>query len=128
MSTLVENKWNPISLKGGKIASPVNITSHVVSSSWYNKVVNNDGSRLQRLKNFYDADKCSVEISRALDIIAEDISASNAADVDLRHFFMDYGDNKTNKTTIDLIDDALKLWERRTEMDVEFYEIGRAHV
>jgi hypothetical protein len=122
MSTLVENKWNPITLKGGKIDSPVNITSHVVSSSWYNKVINNDGSRLQRLKNFYDADKCSVEISRALDIIAEDISASNAADVDLRHFFIDYGDKKTKKTTISLVDDALKMWEHRTAMDVEFYD------
>jgi hypothetical protein len=118
---LIESKWNPVSLGNGNKKQPYQINSYTVSSNWYNKIVQNDGTRLNRLRNYYDADKCNIEISRALDILAEDISSSNADDED--QFYIHYEDeDKVKKTTIRLMGDALKLWETRTEMDMEFFE------
>lgn len=116
---IVESKWNPVSL--GSARQPYTINSYTQSSSWYNKVINNDGSRMNRLKNYYDADKCSIEISRALDIIAEDISSSNADDEDQFYIHYKYED-KVKKSTIRLLGDALEMWERRTEFDMEFFD------
>jgi hypothetical protein len=123
--SLTETRWNPVSI-GTKVEesyNPTTITSHVMSTSWFNKVINNDGTRYQKLKNFYSADTCSVEISRALDIIAEDISSANAADSDNSHFYIDFGeDSKIKKTTMDVINGAKTVWEERTRMNDEFFD------
>lgn len=120
---LVESKWNTVNISGktdqGTTSST--ITSHVVSTSWYNKVISNDGTRLQKLKNYYAADTCSVEISRALDIIAEDISAMNASDTDNRNFFLQFPED-IKKTTAALLNDALELFGERTEFDSELFD------
>jgi hypothetical protein len=82
---IVESKWNPVAVGGNKsngASGGYNINSYTVSTSWYNKVVANDGSRLAQLRNYDEADRVSVEIGRALDILAEDISSSNADNED----------------------------------------------
>lgn len=127
-SRIVESAWKPVKLGtgGGRNSKQQDddayqVSSYVQSSSWYNKIVQNDGIRIHRLKNYYDADQCSIEISRALDIIAEDISSSNADDED--QFYIHYEDEaKVKKTTLRLMGDALALWEQRTEMDIEFFD------
>jgi hypothetical protein len=123
---LIESKWNTMKIGSGgqtqQSTTSSTITSHVVSTSWFNKVVSNDGTRLQRLKNYYAADTCSVEIARALDIIAEDVSAMNAGDTDNRNFFIEFNDDKVKKTIAALLNDALDLFEERTALDEEFYD------
>jgi hypothetical protein len=121
MSNIVESKWNPVSVGRKQKSDPYVVNSYTVSSGWYNKIIQNDGSRYNRLKNYYDADKCGIEISRALDIIAEDISSSNADNED--QFYIEYKDeSKQKKSTIKLMGDALEMWQTRTEMDIEFFD------
>lgn len=121
MEQIQESKWNPIALKEANgNTTPYKINSYAISSSWYNKIVQNDGSRQTRLRNYHEADCNSVEISRALDILAEDISSSNADDTD--QFYLEFeDDSKVKKTIVKLLEGALKLWENRTEMDEEFF-------
>ena len=123
MNQIVENKWNPVALTGkrGGGKSTYNISSYAISSSWYNKVISNDGSRYNRLKNYQEVDMCSVEISRALDIIAEDVSSVNA-DADEPIFLDIDEDKKVKRTQIKLLGNAKELWEKRTEFDCELFD------
>lgn len=121
---IVESKWNPVAVGGNKsngASGGYNINSYTVSTSWYNKVVANDGSRLARLRNYDEADRVSVEIGRALDILAEDISSSNADNED--QFRIEFEDeDKMKKTTLKLCDSLLEMWQERTEMDDKFFD------
>lgn len=119
--TLQENVWRPIKLGGGSSASGYNITNYAVSTSWYNKIIDvSNGSRYTRLRRYYEADKASVEIARAMDIIAEDITSCNA---DTKSpFEIDFGDdNKLTKTYMALINSAQESWAERTKFDCEFF-------
>lgn len=118
MPELVENVWNPVSLKGDK--GGYSITNYAVSSSWYNRIIDNSGTRYSRLLRYTEADCGSVEISRALDVLAEDISSCNADNEDV--FLIEYGDDsKIKKTQIKLMDAALELWQDRTCMKKDLF-------
>ena len=116
---LVESAWNPITLgtsKGG-----YTITNYAVSTSWYNKVIDGSGDRLARLRRYDEADVCSVEISRGLDILAEDVSSTNADDEIV--FEIEYPDeSKVNKTTIKTVEAMLEIWGERTQMLPRFFD------
>ena len=123
MPKVFENKWSPVSLrrdKKGKPQTPYTITSQSVSSSWYNRMVENGGSRYNRLLQIHEADIKSVEISRALDVIAEDISSCNA---DNQEFFViDYPDDENiKKTLIKNVEKMKTIWEKRTKFDAELF-------
>lgn len=116
---LKESAWKPVSL--GKGRGSYNITASAVSSSWYNTQLDNSGTRLTRLRRFHDADCCSVEISRALDILAQDISSSNADDEPI--FYLDYEENlEFKKSTMTLLNEMRKLWQTRTEMEDKLFD------
>lgn len=116
---LKESAWKPVSL--GKAKNGYDITATAVSSSWYNTQLDNSGTRLTRLRRFHDADCCSVEISRALDILAQDISSSNADDEPV--FYLDFDENESfKKSTISLLNEMKKLWETRTEMEDKLFD------
>ena len=120
-SLLQENQWNSVSIGGNKNRFGYNITTTAVSSSWYNQQLDNSGSRLSRLRRYHDADCCSVEISRALDILAQDISSSNADDEPT--FFLHVPEEfKVKKTSLDLYQSMLKTWGKRTEMEEKFFD------
>jgi hypothetical protein len=124
-NTIVENKWNPVSITNKKRAgtpqsSTYNISSYAISSSWYNKIVSNDGTRYNRMKNYHEVDMCSVEISRALDIIAEDVSSVNA-DSD-EHIFLSFDEDAITKTLMKLLKNAIEIWTKRTEFDMELFD------
>lgn len=124
MSQIVENSWNPVNLQGRKTASgksTYNISSYAISSSWYNKIISNDGTRYNRMKNYHEVDMCSVEISRALDIIAEDVSSVNA-DSEKPIFLHFPEDSKITKTMVKLLNSGLEMWTKRTEMDCELFD------
>lgn len=107
-----EAAWKPIN-RGAQSKGSYSINAYAASTSWYNNHLDTGGTRLNRLRRYNEADKCSVEISRALDILAEDISSSNADDE--YPFQLIYPDDtKTKKTTLKIMDGTLKLWAKRT--------------
>ena len=115
---LVESTWNPVKIGGGSGGYTIN--NYAVSSGWYNQHIDAGGARTAKLRSFYNADCDSIEISRALDILAEDISSSNADDNDI--FYIDYPDDtKVKKTLMKTVNSVLGMWNNRTEMDIEFF-------
>lgn len=121
---IVENKWNPVKLGGSRRGAPTEgykISSYSISSAWYNKTIANDGTRLTRLRNYQQADESSVEISRALDILAEDISSCNADDDEVFKMVFD-DEDRVKKSTITLCNEVLKMWERRTDFKGQLYD------
>jgi len=97
------------------------INAYAASTSWYNNYLDSSGSRLNRLRRYHEADKCSVEISRALDVIAEDVSSSNADDDFV--FKLDYPDeSKVNKTTVRLMQKTVEMWADRTCFGEDLFE------
>jgi len=118
---LTESKWNPVQL-GGRTAQSggYNIDTHSVSSGWYNRYVDSRGSRRTKLRRYEEMDKESVEISRALDIMAEDVSSCNADDQDI--FNLDIpDDSKILKSHIKLLETAKDTWASRTRLDHELF-------
>jgi len=123
MPELVENVWNPVSLKNDK--GGYTISNYAVSSSWYNRIIDNSGTRYTRLMRYAEADCGSVEIGRALDVLAEDISSCNADNEDV--FLIEYeDDSKIKKTQIKLLNSALGLWEDRTGMKKDLFNHVRS--
>lgn len=121
MTKINESKWNPIKLQESSKNTGYSINSFEKSGSWYQAEIQNDGTRFLRLKRYEDADRSSVEISKALDTIAEDISSSNADDEDI--FYFDWPDEtKVKKGTIKLHNNVLDMWDRRTEMSEKLYD------
>lgn len=115
---LIESHWNPIKL--GAKSKGYNIDSYAVSTGWYNKYVDSSGTRRAKLTRYQQMDEESVEISRALDVLAEDISSSNADDEDV--FNLDIPDDaKILKSQLKLLDAAKELWEDRTKLEREFF-------
>lgn len=117
---LNEATWKSVTRgTGGK--GNYSMNAYAASSSWYNNHLDNTGSRLNRLRRYNDADKCSVEISRALDIIAEDVSSSNADDNNTFELFYP-DDSKVTKTAVKMMEAALKLWGDRTGFDENLFD------
>lgn len=109
-----EVTWKPLRLNEGRTHRyTAGIDAVSVSVGWYNDLVRNEGDRFSRLMRYYEADEHSVEISAALDTIAEDISSCNADDRDI--LFHEYpDDSKLKKTTVRIIGEMLGLWGKRT--------------
>ena len=118
---LKERTWKPVTLGKGKGGGGTyNISSQAVSSNWYNRAIDNSGTRYNRMLQINEADSKSVEISRALDVIAEDISSCNADNQDF--FLIDYpDDNKIKKTVLKVMETMKDLWEERTCFDKHLY-------
>lgn len=126
MSTeIYENTWNPVKLgHGSGKSNNYQLSTYEVTASWYNAKLVNTGDRLIRLQRYHDMDTTSVEIGRALDVLAEDISSSNADDEGM--FELKYpDDSKVLKTTLKVMDGMLDVWQRRTCMDVKLYDYVR---
>jgi len=115
---LVESTWNPVKLGGSNKSYTIN--NYAVSSSWYNKVIDTGGARMTKLRNYYGANCDSVEISRSLDILAEDISSSNADNEVI--FRIEYpDDSKVKKTVMKNINNVLDVWDERLDLTDDFF-------
>lgn len=113
--------WKPVDLSNRGVGGARVITSSDVSTNWYRQALDSGGIRRQRLENYNAADTCSVTIARALDILAEDISASNADDND--SIIIDYPDDaKITKTKMKNTLDKLRIWKDRTEMEDKAFD------
>lgn len=116
---LLENTWNPVTL-GSKSKGGYTISTYEVSSSWYNQHIKNTGDRLTRLQRYHDMDCSTIEISRALDILSEDVSSCNADDNET--FVLEYPEEaKILKTTIKLMNATLETWKKRTGMECDLF-------
>lgn len=122
-SKLTESAWKPITRKGFGYSnsSPYAISAYAASTSWYNNHLDASGTRLNRLRRYNDADKCSIEISRALDILSEDISSCNADD-DYPFQLIYPDDSKVKKTIMKMVEHTLRLWAKRTGMEESFFD------
>lgn len=117
---LIENSWKPIQLSRGG-SNGYAISNYAVSSSWYNRQIDSSGDRYEKLRKYYEADKCSTEISKAMDIIAEDITSANADEDPMFHIGYDE-DSKVKKTTIKILNSVLDVWQDRTKMGTKFFD------
>lgn len=89
-------------------------------SNWYSSLMVNTGQWKDRLRR-YDQMDSSVDISRALDIMAEDISSEDAGDE--KSFVLKYDDEtQFNKSQMKALNAALKQWRRATGMETKFYD------
>lgn len=122
MKILNEAIWKPVDLSSrGSSGGARVITSSDVSTNWYKQALDSGGERRKRLENYNSADMCSVLIARALDILAEDISASNADDDE--SIIIDYpDDSKITKTKLRNTEDRLEMWKNRTEMEKKLFD------
>ena len=121
MKTINEAIWKPVDLSNRGAGGARVITSSDVSTNWYKQALDSGGIRRQRLENYNSADTCSVLIARALDILAEDISASNADDDE--SIIIDYpDDSKISKARLDNTNDKLEIWKKRTEMEEKLFD------
>lgn len=116
---LKENVWQQMKL-GAKDKGSYNITSHHVSSGWFNKAINNSGTRIARLRRYHEADCRSIEISRAIDIIAEDVSSMNADTKDVLKLQFDEN-TKIKKSTISVLEAMRESWQVRTGMSEHLF-------
>lgn len=116
---LKENVWKKVKM-GDSGSGDYNITTHQISASWYNHSLNNSGTRLTRLRRYNEADCRSIEISRALDILSEDVSSMNADTKDV--LMLDYDeDTKLKKTTMNILEAMRKVWQNRTGMSEKLF-------
>lgn len=93
------------------------------SISWYNRMMSNPGKRREVLKR-QDLMDYSINISRALDIIAEDISSDNIETDD--NFIVDFDPDETiQKSAIKTIQQCKLYWKERTGFDIDFFEYVR---
>lgn len=120
MKTLNESIWKPVDLSSRNGGGARVITTSDVSTNWYRQALDSGGERRSKLDNYNTADNCSVIIAKALDILAEDISASNADDDD--SIIIDYPDDlKITKTKMNNTIDKLDSWKSRTKMEDELF-------
>ena len=125
MNKPYEHKWKPVRVAGGSGSGSnkdtgYSISTTSVSSNWYNKQIDVSGNRKTRLQRYYTMDRTSVEISRSLDILAEDISSANADSEEI--FNLQYDENtKYPRTVIALLEQMKDLWSERSRMHDEAF-------
>ncbi len=89
------------------------------SINWYNRIMSNPTKRKEVVHRYLMMDQ-TLDISRALDIMAEDISGTSIEATDT--FQIKYTeDSNLKKSTIETVEKAKKLWKERTGFDVNFY-------
>lgn len=124
-SNLWSKHWKSVSLnRSNMTANGVSSFQTSISSfssvSWYNQMMKSPAQRIESLRR-YDMMDRTVNISRALDIMAEDISSQNIENEST--FVLKY------PTKEDIQLNVLKTmtitknrWEQRTEFDTRFFD------
>lgn len=124
-----DRTWKKVDLKNLKTTQnkePMHrgqMSAGVHGYAWYTNIIQNHGKRRVRLRRYDQMDE-TIDIARALDIMAEDISSDNADDEEV--FICDFPeDSKVLKTVIKTIASTKKLWEERTELGNKFFDVSR---
>jgi Bacteriophage T4-like portal protein (Gp20) len=117
------HNWKPVKLK--QVSYPVGgaIKNATTPHNWFQKLLLNSGKRKAKLKQYNLMDN-TVDITRALDIIAEDIS-SDGADDNLM-FIIDFPDDADPSTSeLKTLKTMLRLWTKKTHFDYKFFDYIR---
>ena len=122
MSTFFERTWKPVT-GGVQTSSSYNpaATSSNGSNQWYNNLVEFGGKWDERITKYRNMDM-TTDITRALDIIGEDISSDNADDDSL--FELGFEDD-VKEAQLKTINKTLDIWEKKTQFDYKFFNYVR---
>lgn len=118
----ISRTWKPVTggTQTSSSFSPA-ASSSMGNSSWYNNLVEFGGQWDERIAKYRNMDM-TTDITRALDIIAEDISSENADDDSL--FELGFEDD-IKETQLKTINKTLRIWEKKTQLDYKFYNHSR---
>lgn len=94
-----------------------------IGPNWYQQLMVNTGTLKARLQRYEMMDE-SVDISRALDIMAEDISSTDGSD-DKIFLLKHENDEKFKSSQYKALNAALNRWKRKTKFDLNFFEYVR---
>jgi len=119
----VSKTWKTVNIKTRTSGSSAgNVTSYKgVNANWYNNLIDIDIKFQKKVEKYRNMD-LTIDISRALDIIGEDISSENADDDDV--FVLSYPDG-TNKSQLKTSEKTLEAWEGKTQFDYRFFDYVR---
>lgn len=98
--------------------------AHNTNNDWYSKLLTQNISRQNMIRRFDDMD-LTIDISRALDIIAEDVSSDDYTDDSPILFDYPEGVKKSQVTTLDR---TLENWMEETEFDYKFFDVVREYL
>ena len=121
---LLEHKWSTVRLgaNSGHVEAAGSTSSGGLS--WYNNYVSLEGDRRAVLSKYDMMDRRSVEVSRSLDIIAEDLSSANADDEPMLRLDFD-DDSKIRKTHIKALNYLMETWSDRNNFETSLFDHGR---
>lgn len=127
MTDSYNKTWRPVTLSGmssrrspGGGSGIQSVTGH----NWYSKLFSVASDRMEEIRRYDQMDEVSVDVSRALDIMAEDISSDGAED-DIM-FEVDFPEyTNITRTTARTIEKTLRKWTEETGLDYMFYEYAR---
>lgn len=124
MADWYSKTWKPVTASGlsreaRKSAAGFQSISH---SEWYSDMLHLASDRLKQLDQYDQMDSMSVDISRALDIIAEDV-ASDGADNDGSSFDLKFPEEMSvNKTKYRTYLRLLRMWEKETKFRINLFD------
>jgi len=96
--------------------------------TWYQRLIQGSASRMTRYRE-YDLMDNDVEVSRALDTIAEEITGNNPKTHELLEVdIINDSEVSPNSTTVLTIKSALRRWAKMHDLDTRLFKIARLTV
>lgn len=125
---MVGMNWKPVTLSAIKNrTATVSGGNFIQNHNWYNEVVRQANDRVKQLDQYDQMDNITIDVSRALDMIAEDISSSGADD--LKDFEVDFPNTyNPKKTEMRTLNEMVDRWKEVTGLDLSFYDYCRETV
>lgn len=122
MADYFSKNWRKVDLSKHYAKKSYKGTANATANEWYNELMVTNVGRQDKLKR-YDSMDCTTDITRALDIIAEDISSDGADDNKI--FNITSESFEKSNTKLKTVEATLNLWEKRTGFDYKFFDIIR---
>jgi Bacteriophage T4-like portal protein (Gp20) len=120
----ISKQWKPVNIKARQSGSSGgSVTSYKGggNTNWYKSLIDIDVKFQQKVEKYRNMDQ-SIDISRALDIIGEDISSENADDNEV--FVLSYPE-ETKESQLKTAKKTLEVWEGKTTFDYRFFDFVR---
>lgn len=96
--------------------------------SWYQKLVQGSATRISRYQE-YDSMDGDVEVARALDVIAEEMTTNNSkTNMPLDINVDAENDERINQTTMATLSTALRYWCRMHDWDNRLFRLARVTI
>jgi hypothetical protein len=93
--------------------------------TWYNRIVQGSANRLQRYKE-YDAMDSDVDVARALDIIAEEMTGNNPkTELPLQIHMTAENEQRVKSATLVTLQASLKTWCKLQNWDTRMFDMVR---